>query len=70
MSRTTAVVNSSASGVWVREEGTVVGVRSYSPNRRAVLVAMPPGAKLVKKAGRECWIPTAWIDTQEEEAAC
>ena len=66
----TAAINRNASGAWAREEGTAVEVRDYSPNRRAVLVAMPPDAKLARKAGRDCWIPAGWIDIGKTEVPC
>ncbi len=60
-----ARINGQASGVWSAEEGTAVEIIDYKANGRAVLVQMPPDAKLAKKAGRQCWIPRSWVDGEQ-----
>lgn len=66
----TAQINGNAGGVWAAEEGTIVEVLEYAANGRAVLVQMPPDAKLMKKAGRKCWIPRSWIDGEPAPRTC
>jgi hypothetical protein len=65
-----ATINGKASGVWAAELGTPVEVIDHAANGRAVLVRMPEDARLCKKAGRLCWIPSRWVDEEPAPRTC
>jgi hypothetical protein len=59
-----AVVNANAGGAWTAAEGVEVEVIDHAANGRAVLVRMPRDCSWSAKAGKDCWIARAWVDSE------
>lgn len=65
-----AVVNAAAAGAWTAAEGVEVEVIDHAANGRAVLARMPRDCSWPEKAGKKCWIPRRWVDSEPASRAC
>jgi len=61
-----ARLNDNASGVWAKHSGLEVEIIERSLHGLSSRIKLPDSPALADRAGRKVWMPTSWLDEQDE----